>query len=369
MTRLPLSSLILVLAGCTSPIDNGEAVALTDVSFFQAVEIPVLLDGAAQPALERTAPIVAGRPGVLAARIDVSDDWNSAEVELVVAMGGETHRMSAQVSEASDSTDASTWLVVDLPASAFVADASFAVSLEVDGVVVDAFPTDGEEELGAVTTGPLKVHVVPFEVEGSVPDTSPDVLNGMRDALMAMYPVTDVAVTAGAVEVWDQPFDLGDLNVRLGVIQETAMFASLEDWDVYYYGMTDGGVATREDFPDGPTGTSENGGQNPTRAFFASGAAFGDERSESTMVHELGHLHQLLHIPCTGSEDNVDEAYPHAEGSIGTWGWDLRSEEFLSPSASFDVMGYCTPRWISDYSYALAADHVAYAQTFNDRSR
>jgi hypothetical protein len=29
------------------------------------------------------------------------------------------------------------------------------------------------------------------------------------------------------------------------------------------------------------------------------------------------------------------------------------------------MMGYCYPRWVSDYHYAKLADHVAYAQTYN----
>lgn len=369
---------VLLISACTSgtvgttPVDSTttppdeNGIRLTGVSINQAVEVPLVLDGTAVPSVDRVAPVVVGRPGVLVARVDVPDDWTARAVDLVVTLGGATHTTTATVAGDSTLGDPATWLVVDLPASAFTADAGLSVVLAGGS---DRFPASGEADLDALVTGPLRMRVVPFDVDGSVPDTSSAVLDGMVDALFATYPVTDVEISVAPVEVWTDAFDLGSINVRTGEIQETAMWAGEVDWDVYHYGMTDAGVASREVWPDQPTGTSENGGEEPTRAFFAAGAAFGDERSESTLIHEVGHMHQLGHVSCEGTESDVDPGFPYDDGRLGVWGWDVRTGTFVDPATHGDLMGYCQPRWVSDHTYGRLAEHVVYAQTFNDLPR
>ncbi|MDE2879420.1 Ig-like domain-containing protein [Candidatus Palauibacter soopunensis] len=71
-----------------------------------------------------------------------------------------------------------------------------------------------------------------------------------------------------------------------------------------------------------------------------------------TMAHELGHNLFLRHAPC-GSAD-PDPAYPYPDGSIGAWGYDSRDGGSLIPPSTSDVMSYCSPGWISDYSFSKA---------------
>lgn len=70
------------------------------------------------------------------------------------------------------------------------------------------------------------------------------------------------------------------------------------------------------------------------------------------IAHELGHNMNLLHAPCQNTP-GADPEYPHPDGSIGAWGYDLLNEELVSPDTP-DLMGYCDPRWISDYSFSKA---------------
>ena len=143
----------------------------------------------------------------------------------------------------------------------------------------------------AVDTGPIEIHLVPFEVGGFVPDTSPAVVDGFRDAVLAVYPATEVHITVGDMvpDAYAGQLDMGALLVDLGVIQEQVDQA---DPDVYYYGLVTG-AASREEFCDDcPTGTSESGSGN--RAAFALGAAFADQRSEDTLIHELGQSREEL---------------------------------------------------------------------------
>lgn len=71
-----------------------------------------------------------------------------------------------------------------------------------------------------------------------------------------------------------------------------------------------------------------------------------------TMAHELGHNLFLRHAPC-GSAD-PDPSYPYPDGSIGAWGYDFRDDGSLIPPSTPDVMSYCSPGWISDYSFSKA---------------
>jgi hypothetical protein len=74
-------------------------------------------------------------------------------------------------------------------------------------------------------------------------------------------------------------------------------------------------------------------------------------------AHELGHNWTRNHAPC-GNPANVDPQYPQADGSTAGYGWD-RSNGALQPASSKDIMGYCDPRWISDYTYSAVLNYLS----------
>jgi hypothetical protein len=74
-------------------------------------------------------------------------------------------------------------------------------------------------------------------------------------------------------------------------------------------------------------------------------------------AHELGHNWTRNHAPC-GNPSAIDPQYPRADGSTGGYGWD-RATDSLKPATSADVMGYCDPRWISDYTYGAVLNYLA----------
>lgn len=70
-----------------------------------------------------------------------------------------------------------------------------------------------------------------------------------------------------------------------------------------------------------------------------------------TMSHEMGHGMSLLHAPCNVSGD---PNYPHDDGDIGQWGFDVE-EMALKPPHLKDHMGYCfVDRWTSDFFFEKA---------------
>jgi hypothetical protein len=68
------------------------------------------------------------------------------------------------------------------------------------------------------------------------------------------------------------------------------------------------------------------------------------------LAHEFGHTAGRHHAPC-GNVANPDPNYPYAGASIGTYGFDVAAQTIYAPSTTFDLMSYCAPRWLSDYTY------------------
>lgn len=78
--------------------------------------------------------------------------------------------------------------------------------------------------------------------------------------------------------------------------------------------------------------------------------------------HEIGHNFGRYHVNCpAGVPANVDASYPYSGASIGQYGLDGigGTLELLGPGGNVDMMSYCDPVWVSDYTYkALYADQV-----------
>jgi Peptidase M66 len=91
------------------------------------------------------------------------------------------------------------------------------------------------------------------------------------------------------------------------------------------------------------------------------GVGYLDSYAESdvTFVHEVGHAHGREHAPCGGAAA-PDRKFPYSDGGIGDWGFD--GSKLIDPAASRskDMMGYCSPVWISDYNYRALFDRVTY---------
>lgn len=67
------------------------------------------------------------------------------------------------------------------------------------------------------------------------------------------------------------------------------------------------------------------------------------------LAHEFGHNFGRYHGPC-GGPSGVDGSYPYAGGIIGAWGFNVRTSTLI-PRTNPDLMTYCGPEWISDYTY------------------
>jgi hypothetical protein len=73
--------------------------------------------------------------------------------------------------------------------------------------------------------------------------------------------------------------------------------------------------------------------------------------ASSVLAHEIGHNWNYGHTNCTGGESGPDPNYPYAGGVIGVYGYDMWSSALKNNTTYKDLMSYCNPQWISDYTY------------------
>ena len=178
---------------------------------------------------------------------------------------------------------------------------------------------------------------IPFLWETS-PDTSVvDLVSAMEADPMGhetleqtrkLLPVADIKVTAHASVRTSS-------NEATDLIAETKLIATMEGGSGYYMGLLSGEFS----------GASGIGNIGRKVAYSVTSA--------DVIAHELGHNLSLAHTPC-GSPLGLEPAFPYPDGSSGRWGYDFAEERLVSPEDYVDLMSYCSPYWVSDFSFDKA---------------
>jgi len=78
--------------------------------------------------------------------------------------------------------------------------------------------------------------------------------------------------------------------------------------------------------------------------------------ASGVMAHEVGHNFGRFHAPSCGA-GGPDPSYPHADGKIGVYGYDIAANALRAPGAYYDLMGYCGNEWISDYTFTAVLNY------------
>ena len=209
----------------------------------------------------------------------------------------------------------------------------------------------------------LSVTVVPIDYShqgGNDPGFyTGDRVDYISDWIRRIYPVANVNVTIRSA---NYPFsgNLENGSAWGTLLDNVTTLKQIDLGSVYvpelYYGfipIKDGGDQW---FFSGIAGIGWVGGGLRSSL----GLNLGNNGSTGSLAgHEIGHNLGRDHAPCNVSGD---PSYPYSGASIGHYGVDnigAGSPTLLSPTGYVDMMSYCAPVWISDYTYeALYNDQL-----------
>lgn len=348
------------------PLAKG--LRIREVSLFQSVKVTLYEPKRKWIAPDdRTAVVVEGKDALVRIMVDHLPGYESHPVRgvLRIVRNGQPEQLEdlKEVALASTEENLDTSFNFEVKGELIDGSTELSVALEEEDCQSESGESDdttslpdGYAPLNALHIEKLRVVIVPVEANGRKPITDAKAIEDIRNTLRAFYPVPDVEIQVRPVLEW--PYEIGALNMKgwLDLLNQIVRERQRDnvDRDVYYYGMVQPSASFMQYCPNGCIlGLAPQTERRVESMQVAAGASFAISSSYETMVHELGHAHGRQHSPCNETSDtlDVDPYFPNEEGSIDDWGWDSRSKLLKAPSENKDVMGYCSPNWVSAYTY------------------
>lgn len=371
-SRLDAGPMTACANGKDLPFARG--LKIRELSVYQTVKVPLFRAGAW--ATSTPVPVVAGKQTLVRVFVDTQSGYSAHRVRAVLELNGKqstTEQDEKSLAKSSSDADPESTFSFRVDGDEIEADTQFTVSLHettcdaMAGNAADVrLPTSGSRSLGAEVIGKLKVVVVPIEMGGRVPKTDPSEQTKIREAVLAYYPVAEVELSVRAsVLKWNNGLTANDGSAWSNVLNQVMRVRAADNAedDVYYYGLMQP-AATFSAFCGrgcivgmAPQTTRVSPSEQAGLSVYFTENAKANQTTVEAIVHELGHAHGRGHAPCVegGTIAGVDQSFPDRTGATGGWGWDSRSDALIPPTHK-DIMGYCSPDWISAYTYAgLAA--------------
>ncbi len=367
------TAVLWTLIGCSSssPIPLADGVKIDKLTWSQGTEVvwrnttEDFAGGHAPP------PVVQGREGLL--RVYVSAErpgaWRERQLEVHVEVQGQPVRIR-EVDPSTDWHDAQLGSTANvwIPAAEIGPDFALTVTLREPGGAGDAavlrrqvWWASDEHDVRVQPTDVLSLHLLPFEVDGFVPDTGEEVVALVRDRLFATFPVSEVEVVVEPVRSWEA--GLGPAEGWEALLAEVSALRAdaVVPPNTYFYGLVEPAesaeafCASSTGFCTGGVGTLPEG---PSEPWHRAAVGLGYDSVADTLVHELGHSHGRRHTPCGGA-GYPDLDFPYDDGEIGGWGLDLVTQQLRDPRTHRDFMSYCQPAWTSDHTFTALRDRIA----------
>lgn len=350
--------------------------ALRSITISQTLEIPLVQLGVAVATAKRALPLIASKQALVRASVDVGVKYSARPLigVLDVKTGAVTRTLVSErtIQQSSVQDDLATSFVFKVDGADLAASSTYRVRvLEQDTTPITRFPETGYRALDAQVRKPFELAIVPYLVGGFGPKLGDAELAGLRQRFLALYPLADVHITVkpavtlkyvvnGAGDGWDEALDeIYDLRLKAMPADDVFYFGMLAPADSYDTYCDNGCVLG---YSNVASETDVDSRGSIGVGVFQDGSGVAD--AWDTLLHELGHALGRDHAPCGISDPtDVDVYWPedalHKNAAIGGYGYDFDLTRLVKPKPSKDVMSYCTPVWISDYTYGGIAERLA----------
>ncbi len=353
-------------------------IALTLVVTNQGVDVPIVNNGEWVGPADRNTYVVANRDTLLRAFWEIPEDWEPREItarlELIYADGTtKTFTDPKLVEGPSFAGDIERNFWFALLAEEFPPGVQFQISLLEDGeasahiresTTVTQAPSAGPQQIG-IQPEPAELKVVFIPVQYNTPGCTTDTSTltvaeeqEFIDLLHEHNPVHDVKFDFRRSSPIVVNAALTSLSQLWAPLQEQRITDGASP-NVYYYALINvcgGGIDGAAGIAPGtPPPTKDAAYQRVSSGVWLDG----DSYSYGTFVHELGHNQGRPHTFCIGGgAAGTDPSYPHENGIIGVWGFGIRQFKLFSPTGTFDYMSYCSPTWVSDWSWSKTYNQI-----------
>lgn len=228
------------------------------------------------------------------------------------------------------------------PGLSILADVDPANTIAESSDADNSFPANGTPApLTIQSASTLNIRLIPvIQANGDTGRITASNTAAFIDPMQRMFPVAAIDADLHAPYVSTTPqLQSGGGNWST-MLNEINMLRVAEGSNRYYYGVV------RTGYSSGVAGMG----------YIGLPASIGWDYPASgpgVMAHELGHNFGRYHAPCGGPQ-GVDPQWPtatHPNAQIGHYGYDLVAGVLKGPTTNVDLMSYCDPEWISDYTY------------------
>jgi hypothetical protein len=357
------------MAGPAGPWARGVSVGVVEIT--QAVFIKIGQGATVIDPAMRNAPVIEGRPLYVRTYVVPGAGFTARRLRGVVNVeyeGGASKGFedSKMIAGASDSERLDSTLNVLIPAEDVRPGSSLSVSIYETGEATGAdpatlprFPATGAAPL-AVKAGRMVLDVVAMPVSGpmgALMDT-PERRRKLEMDLYDLYPVQKVNLRIREPLVVTER--LASSTPGFAALREARTKDAAKPGEYYHL------LVGRADINASYAGVASGAGAGVNDAARRVGITIVGTRAvdgnTNTTAHEIGHNHGRNHAPACGATG--DSMYPLPNGQMEVSGFSL-SEMALKSKARFrELMGYCRPRWISDYQWRALEVRVRAVSAF-----
>lgn len=342
---------------------------ITKVSIYQGVEVILFEENDEFPPLQM--PIVRKRDARVRVFFDPKANWQEREIEAILEIedgNGDTTELvkTRNIKKTSEDSLMGSTINFDVSGDLISLNTKFHLKLwEAD--VTQAWEGNSGKvswnsgTLDSQKTGEINIVLLPvkYNADGSgrLPDTSQSQLDRIHDLMMGMYPATEVNLTVGETVNWNDSVGAFSSNGWSNLLYEISdrrdADRSTVSANTYYYGLFNPATSINSYCQQGCILGLSNLAYNTTTPWLRSSIGLGFTGSETaeTLVHEVGHAHGREHAPCGLGGQSSDPQYPYSNANLGSWGYNILTQELMAPDSRSDMMSYCSPTWVSDYQF------------------